>query len=98
MNFREKQVLLANIEAEVDYVNNSVTGFKGLAVDTQFFTDEEIVPTIYILVQDGSDLSNNKVIELELSEKFDNVTFDIVGYDHYLKNISGAAQMFYQAK
>ncbi|GAA0101575.1 hypothetical protein UT300012_22900 [Paraclostridium bifermentans] len=98
MNFREKQELLSNIEAEVDYVNSSVNGFRALAVDTQFFTDGEIVPTIYVLVVDGSNLSSNKIIELELSDKFDNVTFDIVGHDYYLKNISGSAQIFYQAK
>ena len=95
MGFKEKHELLSNIESEVDYVAKSVNGFRGLAVDTNFFRDGETVPTIYVLVDDNRLAGFDINTELELADKFDNVTFDIVGYEYYLKNISGVAQLFY---
>lgn len=92
MNFMDKMNLLNNIkEKKKDFEKIVKMNIESLAVNRLFFSDNETVPTIYLVVNDNAE-NIDIAVEKELMNVIDNVVFDVVSSDYYRTNISNTGQ------
>lgn len=93
MNLLEKMELLdevRNHRGELERIINC--NIVEMSVNRLFFSDNEITPTIYLIVEE--DNKEDIAIEKKLMSVMDNVVFDVVNKEYYKINIANTSQIF----
>ncbi len=94
MNLTDKMELLSRAKNKKENLEELLnTEIINMSVNRIFFTDGEVLPTVYLIVKDSP--SNITLdVEKQLMSVVDGVVFDVVNEDYYKQHISNTSQMF----
>ena len=94
MNLTDKMELLSRAKNKKENLEELLnTEIINISVNRIFFTDGEVLPTVYLIVKDSP--SNITLdVEKQLMSVVDGVVFDVVNEDYYKQHISNTSQMF----
>lgn len=94
MNLKDKMDLLESVKANKEIFEGILEmDIDNLAVNRLFFSDNETIPTIYLITKEETH-DIDLAIEKKLMDVIDNVVFDIVNEDYYKTHIANTSQTF----
>ena len=94
MNLTDKMELLSRAKNKKENLEELLnTEIVNMSVNRIFFTDSEVLPTVYLIVKDSP--SNITLdVEKQLMSVVDGVVFDVVNEDYYKQHIANTSQIF----
>lgn len=94
MNLTDKMELLSRAKNKKENLEELLnTEIINMSVNRIFFTDSEVLPTVYLIVKDSP--SNITLdVEKQLMSVVDGVVFDVVNEDYYKQHIANTSQIF----
>ncbi len=94
MNLTDKMELLSKAKNKKENLEELLnTEIVNMSVNRIFFTDSEVLPTVYLIVKDSP--SNITLdVEKQLMSVVDGVVFDVVNEDYYKQHIANTSQIF----
>lgn len=97
MDLFAKTKQLEEVKNRVNEIEKVLTcSILALGVDKLYFSDNSDTPVVYVILHKADDAKSNLKHELELTKGFPGIVFDIVSQEHYSKNLSPFAQLFFE--
>lgn len=94
MNLTDKMELLSRAKNKKENLEELLnTEIINMSVNRIFFTDSEVLPTVYLIVK-GSPSNITLDVEKQLMSVVDGVVFDVVNEDYYKQHIANTSQIF----